>query len=485
MRALAIIFLAFAVGGAGGEDDRAVAPRSGSRFEVHGGMARALQKVCASDIRGLKPEEEVAYEFLIEHAPDAYPALLDAMIREDRKAARTEAVVYCLANLEAAVRNGICFGYATDRGRELAESETDPLFAARRAVASRALAKAIAGGGLRGATAMGVLLQAGSSIGGLCPGLADAVRVATPALVKGLGVPSPRMQIPRDTFGAEETWDKALRAFSYGGADRALAEKPLRAFLAADATTPLAALALARMGADVSAETPHLARILDGSVYGRRQSPTESQRQLTLLADTVDALTALGKSAAAALPTLAAFLARVEMPGCHTLGPPRYVELVQAIATDATAAPAADALAPLLACDGPKERTIAAIVALGSAARPALLRVARDNAQTIAVRLTAVETLAEVGPVAPEPADRHLIDLLRAKAKSADELDRCRAEAGLPPVTTQSRPPAFLSCLSHYLCGPTKDVYETAVRRCCDTLTRNARPDLCSERPNP
>jgi hypothetical protein len=450
------------------------------RLEQKGGIALAIRRVCASDFMSPGVEAQVASNFLVERATEAYPALLDAMIKED-KAPNSDAVASCRGNLEATVRFGVCNGYTSMLGG--LQSDAHPLAVARRAGARQALAKGIASGGPRAQTAMDVLLEAGNWANGRCRGLADAVQTATPVLVKWLGAPKPPPRIPGGVHSAEEKWDQALRALSFGGADRAVAEKPVRAFLADDATAPLAALALARMGVDVAAEALRMAEILDGIVLdGHGQSPKRSQQQLTLLGDVVDALVAIGRPARAALPHIAAFVARVEMPGCHTLGADRYIHLVQAIATEADANQSAAALAPLLMCQGPTEPIVRELIGLGLPARDPVLGVLRDNERPIHQRLAAADALAQIGRVSLEARDQRLIALLRAKAKGpATELELCRSEAGLPPAPIQTVPPPkeFMTCLSQYLCGPAIEVYQQTIERCCQRIAKYRTPDVC------
>ena len=460
--------------------DAKVAASFRRSLERNGGVARAIRRVCASDFVSQSLETEVAANFLVERAPETYPALLDAMIKED-KAPSSDARAECLGSLEGTARFGVCYGYTSPGGPQM---DAHPSAVARRAGAGRALAKAIADGGPRARTAMDVLLEAGNWANGHCPGLGEAVRAATPVLVNWLGVPKPSLEIPGSVHQAEEKWDQALRALSFGGADRAVAEEPVRAFLAADATAPLATVALARMGADVAAETTHLARILDGIVLDAPgQTPRQSQRRLTLLGDTVDALAAIGKPARAALPNVAAFVARVEMPGCHSLGAARYIHLVQAIATEADADNAAAALAPLLGCQGPREPVVRALAELGPSARGSLLRLLRDEARPIHERLAAMDALAQLGPTTLEARDQKLVTLLRTKAKGPPtELDRCRAEAGLPPTPTPAvaPPPELMTCLSQYLCGPSPEIYQQTIARCCGRVAQHRTPDVCA-----
>jgi hypothetical protein len=461
-------------------EDAKVAAKFRERLEQAGGIERAIRRVCAHSMSS-GVEDAVASNFLVERATETYPALLDAMIKED-KARDSEARATCAGNLEGTARFGVCYGHVGDGSGD--EADAHPLAVARRAGVHRALAKAIAGGGARAPVAMDLLLEAGSSANGSCAGLADAVRTATPVLVRWLGVPKSPSRIPGDVLSTEEKWDAALRALSFGGADRAIAEKPVGAFLVDDATAPLATLALARMGVNVAAEAPRLARILDGIVLSdHRRGAKYSQQQLTLLEDSVDALGAVGKAARATLPNIAAFVARVEMPGCHSLGAARYIHLVQAVATEADTDQAVAALAPLLDCQGPTDPVVKALVDLGPAARAPIVGVLRDDARTIRERLAALDALLRTDPSTLEARDQRLVTLLKAKAKGAPtELDRCRAEAALPeaPTTTVPPPPELMTCLSRYLCGPGKEVYQQTIERCCRSAARAGTPGVCA-----
>ncbi len=429
-------------------DDAKVAAKFRHRLEQEGGIDHAIRRVCAHPMSS-EIEDDVASNFLVERAAEAYPALLDAMIKKE-KASNTEANAYCRGSLEGTVRFGICYGHMGDGGGS--EMDAHPLAVARRAGAHQALAKAIAGGGPRADTAMDVLLEAGNWANGRCAGLADVVRTATPVLVKWLGAPRRPLRIPGGVHSTEEKWDQALRAMSFGGADRAIAEKPVRAFLADDATAPLAAVALAGMGVDVAAEVPHLARILDGIVLSdRTRGPKHSQQQLTLLGDTVNALGAIGKSARATLPNIAAFVARVELPG-------------------------------LLSCQGPTEPLVRALVELGPAAQAPILGALRDEGRPIRERLAAVEVLKQMGQSTLEARDQKLVALLQTKARGpVTELERCRAEASLlaAPTPTVTPPPEFMTCLSRYPCGPTKEIYQQTIDRCCRNTAQHRTLDIC------
>ena len=196
-------------------DDAKVAAKVRDRLEQAGGIARAIRRVCTHSMSS-SVEDAVASNFLVERATETYPALLDAMIKEE-KAPNSEASAYCQGNLEGTARFGVCYGHIGDGGGS--EADAHPLAVARRAGTHQALAKAIAGGGPRADTAMDLLLEAGNWANGRCPGLENAVRIATPVLVKWLGVPKPPSRIPGGVHSAEAKWDQALRALSFGGAD--------------------------------------------------------------------------------------------------------------------------------------------------------------------------------------------------------------------------------------------------------------------------
>jgi hypothetical protein len=67
--------------------------------------------------------------------------------------------------------------------------------------------------------------------------------------------------------------------------------------------------------------------------------------------------------------------------------------------------------------------------------------VLRDDGRTIRERLAALAALSRMGPSTLEARDQKLITLLRAEEKGApSELDRCRAEAGLPEAPTTTVP---------------------------------------------
>jgi len=124
----------------------------------------------------------------------------------------------------------------------------------RRARSLSPFVRALEGGGRRSDPAFEILDDMGHQI---CPGLADAMRAATPALLQRLGAPTPPIVVPLDPED-EARWTRALRTLTADGVNRELAEAPVRAFLAHDETVALAARTLARMGTDATAAVPQL-----------------------------------------------------------------------------------------------------------------------------------------------------------------------------------------------------------------------------------
>jgi hypothetical protein len=489
-------------------EDAKIAQSSLRRLQARGGIARAIRRLCASgdtladkdsgrgsDGPSWEVETLVVSNFLIEHADRAYPQMLDAIIQQDRAPERRQDPI-CRGALEGTVRLGVCFGY--DIGGTGPALDAQPLAIERRARARRALIGAIAHGGRRGKTALGVLLTI--NVEAICVGRPDVVRDATPALLRWLGRPHPGPQPPaRPGPGPDSA--SALRALSFGPADRDLAEGPVSAFAADDATMPLAALALARMGADATDTVPRLARILDATGPQDLAQGPHLWDRLTRIDDTLDALAAIGPSARAALPSVAGFVARVEIPACRTFGANRFAKVVDAIGTPADADLAVAALAPLLACAGSPRSVVEVLGRWGAQARPGLLMLLRDNARPIEHRLDAAGALARTAPPLEAP-DRKILRRLEAKqsaratmrqppqganlaAYAAAELARCRSEAGRPATAADAGSAAtpswdFATCLSEYLCGPAPETYRETMARCCQRAYPNQAPPFCA-----
>ena len=392
------------------------------------------------------------------------------------------------------MRTGICFGY--EMGGSSEDLDALPLAVERRALSQRVLASLLAAGGPRAEVALDLLAEDT----GVCRGLPDAVRAATPTLVKLLGAPQPPVRIPVHPHSAKVAWDVAFRVLSFGGPDRTLAEKPVAAFLEHDASAPLAALAIARMGGDATAAVPRIARVIE-TIQVRPQA------QLTQLGDAVDALIAIGKPAHTALPSLATLLSRPDMPGCHSLGGRRYAELVRGIAAPADAAQAVAVLAPLARCDRERaltvtERPVVELLGeLGAPARGVLLSMFRDDTRLVQERLETLRLAGNSPGLVLSNDDWRLVTLLERKrdtpppSKSPPlRLERalaaCRADAGLAPVpagTPPVVPPAwdhstngFAACLNMYLCGPSRETYARTMQRCCQDAYRQDLPAYCA-----
>jgi hypothetical protein len=468
--------------------------RMAARFErllaLPGGTARAIRQLCASDSASMGVKDRVATNFLLKHADQTLPLLLDMMARAER-APDWSLDSQCLGRAGDEVLQAICFGY--DIGGSGPSYDAHPLAVERRARAQRVLVGALERGRRRGEMAMDVLLDAGAS--SVCPGLNDVMRSATPVLVKRLGLPPVASSIPGSPRGAVEAWERALRALSFGGVDPAIAEAAVSRFLSDDNTAPLATLTLARMGTDVSARVTQLARILDRIAADPSAPASIDSTHLNQLSDTLAALTAIGAPARTALPSVAAIVSRVEVPECRALGAARYVEAVRAISNRNDGHEAVACLAPLLQCSGSVVRTVQQLGAAGEPARVPLLALLRDDRRTLDERLAAMQALDPAGQLALGADDRRLVSLLQAKRKSkaellasyptdagpAAELRRCRGEAGLDEREAGKARVSwsFANCISDYLCGPGPVTYEHTLARCCRVSAERPRPDFC------
>jgi hypothetical protein len=458
-----------------------LAARIERSFARRGGTGRAMDRLCrhGSEDEGGPPgagvELMVARNFLMARADRSFALLIDAARRGGHDGA-SEMVRECGARSAYVVKSGLCSGYDVGGGGVAPDFDTHPLAIERRARAQRTFAELLAAGGPPALVALDILLENN----GVCTGLEETVRVATPVLVKMLGAPTTPVRVPL-RYSFSEPWEMAFRALSKGGADRKLAQQSVAAFLAYDETAPLAAVTLARMGADATAVVPRLARILGAARPEGARSPGIDQ-----VSDALDALQAIGKAASPALPGVAA-LAQREGPQCSNMfGADRYVELVRAIATPADAEPAVTVLAPFVRCPGESIRTLKALGEIGAPARQLLLPVLRDGSRTILQRLEAARGLGKPARNALPEEDRRLIALLEAKrglhkyAPASDwhqlpdspdvELARCRAEVGLAPVPATGAWSDFSGCLASYLCGPTLDTYAQTMERCCRTF---------------
>ena len=440
-------------------------------------------------------ERRVAHNFLIASADQAFPLLLDASRSGDRNSA-SKSESTCRTEAFRLMRAGICFGYEL-QGTTWSDLDALPLAVERRALSQRVLASLLAAGGPRSDVALDLLAENT----GVCTGLPEAIRAATPTLVKLLGAPNPPVRIP---VRATDSWDVAFRVLSFAGVDRALAEKPMAAFLEHDASAPLAALAIARMGGDATAALPRIARVIENVDVQVRP-----QAQLTQLGDAVDALVAIGKPARSALPSLAALLSHPDMPGCHSLGGLRFAQLVRAIATPADAAQAVAVLAPLIRCDRERalsstERPVVELLGeLGPPARGVLLSMFRDDTRLVSERLETLRLARNAGYL-PGEGDQRLAKLLEHKRDNppprappplplASALAACRAEAGLPPAPVETPPDVppvrdqslngFPICLAMYLCGPGPETYARTIRRCCHDAYREDLPAYCAAGP--
>lgn len=473
-------------------EDARVATRFERALALPTGTARAIRQLCVSDPMSMTLEDRVASNYLLKHADRTLPLLLDMMARAER-APESWLESQCADRAEVEVLQAICFGY--DIGGSGPTYDAHPLAVERRSRAQRALVAALKRGRRRGEMAMDVLLQAGPQ--NLCPGSHDVMRAATPMLVERLGVPRVPATIPGSEYNAVDTWERALRALSYPGVDRTIAEARVIPFLNDDRTAPLAILALARMDADVSALVPQLARVLDQIAADADPAGSIDSARRTQLTDTLAALSVIGAPARAALPNLASIVSRVEAPKCLTLGAVRYVDVVRAVAGEADGREVVECLVPLLQCSGPSTPIVELLGRSDEHARAPLLTVLRDPRRTIHERLAAVEALGSAGQLALAAEDRRLVALLRAKltnkaelraahnqdlyAGTAAELRRCRSEAGLDALEPQTERVTwgFANCITEYLCGPERETYWLTMAHCCRVTDTYPRPQFC------
>jgi hypothetical protein len=459
--------------------DVKTAARLRRRLEEPGGLRRAFAQLChdAGEQDIWEVEDLVSRNFLIERFREAMPILIAAVRRGDAPRSR-QAAVDCAGRAFALLEAAACDGY--DIGGTGPAFDAHPLAVGRRAAAQRAIVAALDGKGPRAAVALQVIFEMGRR--GACSGLHDTVRAATPALLKLLGAPETPVPWLYDLNAPDPPWETALRTLTFGGAPRSLAEQPLAAFLEHDTTAPLAALALAGMGVDLSATVPRLARIVAAAKL-------DDIAQLGQLRDALEALQAIGKPARPALPALAGITAR---DNCHSVGDEPHIGAVQAIATPGDAAVAVAILSPFLRCEGNRRRVLRALRTFGGAARAPLLAVLRNAGRSVTERLDAAEGLA-AGSLGEQ--DRGLVALLNAKVKRhevspatdwyllsrgpAVEWPRCREEAGLPALPPTGATYDFAGCLANYLCGPDAQTYARTMERCCRTYERRQLPAFC------
>ena len=153
----------------------------------------------------------------------------------------------------------------------------------------------------------------------------------------------------------------------------------------------------------------------------------------------------------------------------------------------------------------------AALGAHGRAAEPLLLALVEDADERVRVRRRALAALDAIGsPLAASERLRAIRQALERKREmgerrwSADEqipfrppppaatpeVDLCRGEAGLPPLSPPPGPPAspdggyrtmdygFGQCVRERTCGPDEKAYRRTMSRCC-ALYGAAPPWFC------
>ena len=162
-------------------------------------------QTCAGSSMFLRVPDLVARNFLIAHADRTYPRLLDRLARS---AARDDEWV-CAPHIEGLMMAGACYpryrsqAVASELGGTHRPCRGGAPAPRRRGPRCRALE----GGGRRGEAAIKILDEMGWNI---CPGSQDAMRAATPNLVKWIGVPTPPLVIPTG-YEDDPRWARALR----------------------------------------------------------------------------------------------------------------------------------------------------------------------------------------------------------------------------------------------------------------------------------
>jgi hypothetical protein len=359
------------------------------------------------------------------------------------------------------------------------DQRSDAAIERGRIAAQRAVVAALAKPGARRHGAVAVLFAArpGDTDGSHCRDAGgELLRLAAPALAKMLGT--------------KEQVADVLQLFAFGDADPSVAVPVVRPYLGDPKHLAVAALALARMGQDVSSVVEPLAQRLDGQEVGVA----------------LDALRAIGPGARGALPRLAALSKRFDATCNAPVKAERLIGTVAAIATRPT--DASGALPMLVAlmssCPSRLSETAAAIAQLGDEGRTVLLTHLRDDSNAIWIRGSVAGALhkAQVTLVA---SDRDIVRVILARQRDHDppapsqvvmeppprdpfkELDQematCRAEAGRRPVAatglSADQADQLALCFGSYLCGPSQRTLVRTLDRCCGKVLGAQKPAYC------
>jgi hypothetical protein len=454
-----------------GPDERPQARRFAATLRQPDGLDRAFRILCgkewSQDFRF-----QVAFEVLVERAVAAMPRLLNALVPE---AVGGEAAWTCFENAKRVAATAVCEGKA-DTHLEVDRRSEEAVLRSR-AGAQRAVLDALARSGRPRAGALEVLFTVDAPLT-RCREGAELLRRATPALTRVLS--------------AKEHASGILRLFADGHVDPSIAVPAARPYLADPTHRNLAALALARMGDDVSAAVPTLAEGLDGP---------ESDIVL-------DALQAIGPGARGALPRLATLSRRLDATCKKPVEVRQLIETVMAIATRADDADdAAAILSPLVSTCLDFHPIVHALGKLGSDGQKALLVHLRNHDNNLWLRLAAAKLLPRGlfdGP------DLEVLRLLEARAalvakrsrhdvqaaqvtppsppydpfQTADKhMSLCRAEGGLTPVAvtgvTADQATELARCFGRYLCGPSRPILVRTLDRCCGQVFGAQKPAFC------
>lgn len=455
------------------EDELRQAQKLAATFRRGDGLERAMRVLCR-DEHGAGVPHDAAFTVLIERAAAAMPKLLDAVAAgEAPDAAEHDAIWRCYEEAQRVAGMAVCLGY-NDADLYGIERRSSTRIDQDRVAAQRALVAALGRPGARRRAAIDVMLSPPDHESKKCDD-ASLLRLATPALVKLLA--------------AKDQETEVLQLFGRGG-DPRIAVPAIRPYLADRKRMPLAALALAHMGEDMSSAVAQLAEALAGPE----------------VEPALEALRTIGAGAHGALPHLVGLSKRLDANCARPVRADRLVTTVAALATrPEDASVALQTLVPLMSsCPATLTRTAEAIAMLGSDGGRVLRTYLRDDDRTIPGRLSVAHVLQRAG-ARLDSADQALVRLLEAKsalhdspppaqipvamppadpfAMATQEVTACRAEAGLAPVAVTGISAAqanqVASCVYSYLCGPSRQTLARTMDRCCGQVFGAQRPALC------
>lgn len=464
-------------GRAGGPDlgpsaaELAQARTLAAMFRRVDGIERAMRALCR-DEEGPGVQRDTAFTVLVARAAAAMPRLLDAIAAGDAPNATGERV-QCSQTAYRAAGMAVCVGH-NDADLYEVDHRSEASIQQGRGAAQRALVAALGKPGARRRAAIDVLQSPPDHESQWCDD-ANLLRLATPSLVKMLA--------------AKDQESEVLALFGRGG-DPRIAAPAIRPYLADRKRVPLAALALAHLGEDMSSSVAQLAEALGGPDV-----------EIAL-----EALRTIGPGAHGALSNLVALSKRLDATCGKPVRADRLAAAVAAIATrPEDARVALDALVPLLSsCPAALRETAEAIAMLGGDGIRVLLTYLHDDDRTASGRLWIARALR--GHAQLDSADQAVVRLLEARdarfdypaaaaqvpgpmptpdplAVASETVTACRAEAGLAPIAVTGISAAqagqVTSCLGSYLCGPSRRSLVRTLDRCCGPVFGAQRPAFC------